>query len=244
MPCIIEAHRGDSANAPENTLAAFQRAIGLGAAWIELDVHPSLDGELMVIHDDTVDRTTNGSGAVGQMPAAALASLDAGAWFAPPFAGERIPRLVEVLELVVPTQTRLNVEIKASPPGLPVDVPHQIVDLFRHFGLERQCVVSSFDLAALLRVRARAPEIPLALIGNGPEILPLACRHRLPWVHANHQTLNRALVDQAHHHGLRVNTWTVDDPATLPTWNGMGVDKLCTNCPALMLAAQRQGQIS
>ena len=107
---VIEAHRGDSANAPENTLAAFQRALALGVAWIELDVHPAKDGTLMVLHDDTVDRTTNGSGAVRDLTPDQLRRLDAGSWFAPSFSGERIPGLPEVLELVAPTATGLNVE--------------------------------------------------------------------------------------------------------------------------------------
>ena len=92
MPIVIEAHRGDSANAPENTLSAFERALRLGVPWIELDVHPAADGTLMVIHDPTVDRTTSGSGGVCDMTAGELLRLDAGSWFAPAFAGETAGR--------------------------------------------------------------------------------------------------------------------------------------------------------
>jgi glycerophosphoryl diester phosphodiesterase len=233
----IEAHRGDSANAPENTLAAFRRAVELQAPWIELDVHPARDGTLMVLHDDTVDRTTNGSGAVCGMTIDELSRLDAGSWFAASFAGEGIPQLVQVLEMVAPTDTRLNVEIKSSPSGL--DVPRALVDLLRRYGREGRYVVSSFDLAALLQVRAIAPEVALALIGQGPEILVHARRHRLPWIHAHRGTLDKELVAQAHASGISVNVWTVDDPALLAFWRSTGVDKLCTNRPAMMLAAQR-----
>ncbi len=230
---LIEAHRGDSSNAPENTLAAFERAIRLGVDSIELDVHPSKDGALMVIHDETVDRTTNGCGSVSALTAAGLSGLDAGVKFSQAFAGERIPRLIEVLEMVAPGKILLNVEIKATPSG--IDVPGQVAALLQRCGGGRGHVVSSFDLQSLLDVRAIDPGIPLALIGRGPEILRLASRHRLPWIHASHTTLTRQIVAKAHEQGIRVNVWTVDDPGALEYWATAGVDKICTNCPALML---------
>ncbi|MHB1319432.1 MAG: glycerophosphodiester phosphodiesterase [Anaerolineae bacterium] len=232
---IVEAHRGDSTNAPENTLAAFRAAVALDAAWIELDVHPSRDGALVVIHDDTVDRTTDGMGAVCDLSLDELVRLDAGSWFGPRFARERIPQLTEVFDVVAPTGTKLNIEIKAAPPGL--DVVHGVVELLRGFGKEREYVVSSFDLAALLEVQAIAPEVTLALIGGGPDLLALAQKHGLPWIHVYRLAANAALVADAHAAGKRVNVWTVDDLATLPAWMEMGVDKICTNCPATMLAA-------
>jgi len=232
---VVEAHRGDSANAPENTLAAFRAAVALPVGWIELDVHPSKDGTLVVIHDDTVDRTTDGSGAISELTLEALHHLDAGSWFDARFAGERIPTLAEVLDLVGPTGTRLNIEIKSPPPGL--DVARPVVDLLRQAGKAREYVVSSFDLSVLLEVQAIAPEITLALIGHGPEILPLALRHRLPWIHGYHATLDEVIIRDAHANGIKVNAWTVDDPSTLASWVAKGVDKLCTNRPVVMLAA-------
>lgn len=92
----------------------------------------------------------------------------------------------------------------------------------------------------MLQVRAAAPEIALALIGNGPEILPLARHHHLPWIHGHWQTVDRELVAQAHARGIRVNVWTVDDPQRFAFWRDVGVDKLCTNRPAKMLAAALQ----
>jgi glycerophosphoryl diester phosphodiesterase len=238
-PPAIEAHRGDPANAPENTLAAFEAALRLGVPWIELDVHPAADGTLVVIHDDTIDRTTDGSGAVCDLTVDALRRLDAGSWFAPRFAGERIPQLVEVLELVAPAGTRLNVEIKTPPAGF--RVAPAVVDLLRRFGKAREYVVSSFDLPALLQVQAIAPEIALALIGRGPEILEPARHHGLAWIHAHHATLDEGIVVRAHAAGLGVDVWTVDDPRMLATWTARGVDKLCTNRPAAMLAEAEGG---
>jgi glycerophosphoryl diester phosphodiesterase len=236
---LVEAHRGDSLNAPENTLAAFACAIRLSVDSIELDVHLSKDGTLMVLHDDTIDRTTGGRGSVTSLTAAELARLDAGAKFSPSFAGERIPRLVDVLEMVADGEILLNVEIKATPPG--IDVPRKVAALLRQFGGGRGHVVSSFDLQALLDVRAIDPDIPLALIGRGPAILRLAVQHRLPWIHARHTTVTSALVAQAHAEGIRVNAWTVDDPGTLDYWTTIGLDKVCTNRPGLMLERLSQG---
>ena len=235
MNPLIEAHRGDSANAPENTLAAFDRAIALGVPYIELDVHPAKNGTLVVIHDATVDRTTNGSGAVRDLTVDHLRSLDAGAKFSPTYAGQKIPQLLEVMERVAPTPTRLNIEIKSSPLG--TNVPQTLVNLLRQFGKQYEYIVSSFDLQALLGVRAIDPRITLALIGNAPDILTHAEQHHIPWIHAKHTTLTEEIAVRAHAQGKRINVWTVDDPEKFQHWKALGVDKICTNRPAQMLEA-------
>lgn len=235
MTPLIEAHRGDSSNAPENTLSAFERAIRLAVPWMELDVRPARDGTPMVIHDDTVDRTTNGSGAVSELTVDELLRLDAGTKFSPAHAGEGIPRFVDVLDMVAPTASRLNVEIKSPPHG--AGLARTVVDLLRQFGKQREYTVSSFDLHALATIRTMAPEITLALIGDGAEILTHAERLHLPWIHGNHTTVSKEIVARAHAQGIRVNVWTVDTPETYPLWRATGVDKLCTNRPELMLAA-------
>jgi glycerophosphoryl diester phosphodiesterase len=235
MKPLIEAHRGDSANAPENTLAAFARALNLGVPSIELDVHSAKDGTLVVIHDETVDRTADGSGRVWDMTLDELLRLDVGVRFGKEFTGERIPQLSEVLRMVAPTRTLLNVEIKASPAR--ANVPRELVRLIRQFAKQREYLVSSFDLSCLMEVRAMAPEIPLALIGKGPKILTLAGKHDLPWIHCNYRIVDKELVAQAHRQGVLVGVWTVNGPDTLPFWLALGVDKICTNRPAPMLAA-------
>ena len=233
MPPLIEAHRGDSSNAPENTIAAFERAIRLGVASIELDIHPCNDGTLMVIHDDTVDRTTDGSGAVSDFTVEQLLCFDAGAKFSPEFKGERIPRLTEVLQLTANTNTLLNIEIKASSPGS--GVSRTVVEHLCRFGKQGEYIVSSFDLEALLALRAHCSEVTLALLGESSDILPVAERHHIPWIHAEHTTVSRQMIARAHSAGIRVNVWTVDDPETLPFWQEIGADKICTNRPETML---------
>jgi glycerophosphoryl diester phosphodiesterase len=235
MPPLIEAHRGDSSNAPENTIAAFDRAIRLGVASIELDIHPCKDGTLMVIHDDTVDRTTDGSGSVSDFTVEQLLCLDAGATFSPEFKGERIPRLTDVLQLVANTGTLLNIEIKGSPLGS--GVSQAVVEQLCQFGKQCKYIVSSFELEALLDVRAHCSEVTLALLGESADILPVAERHHIPWIHAEHTSVSRETIARAHSVGIRVNVWTVDNPQTLPYWQKIGADKICTNRPARMLGS-------
>src|SRR3981081_1641417 len=111
----VIGHRGAMGHCPENTFASFERGLELGADWIELDVHLSRDGALMVIHDETVDRTTNGSGLVQEHTLAELKELDAGAWFSPAYGGQRIPTLDEVLVWARARGTILDIEIKNAP---------------------------------------------------------------------------------------------------------------------------------
>ena len=113
---MIEAHPGSSCDSPENSMAAFRRAVALGVHSIELDIHESRDGELVVMHDPTVDRTTDGTGAIADLTVCALRRLDCGRWKGEAFAGERIPTLEEVLVFVASRNVCLNVEVKAFAP--------------------------------------------------------------------------------------------------------------------------------
>ena len=231
---IIEAHRGARAEAPENTLAAFQRALDLQAHSIELDIHPAADGTLVVIHDDTLDRTTDGTGPVAALNLRDLRRLDAGAKVHADFAGERIPALGEVMGRVAPTPTLLNIEIKRPPPGM--RVAEGVVQLLRHYGQADHYVVSSFDLNALLSVRRLAPEVKLALIGGAADVLARARALRLPWIHCSHSSLTVELVRQAQADGIHVGVWTVNDPAQARHWAALGVERIITYDPRAILA--------
>ena len=231
---IIEAHRGARAEAPENTLAAFQRALDLKAPSIELDIHPAADGTLMVIHDDTLDRTTDGTGPVAALVLRDLRKLDAGAKFQAGFAGERIPTLNEAMGRVAPTSTLLNIEIKRPPPGM--RVAEGVVQLLRHYGKAGRYVVSSFDADALLAVRRLAPEVQLALIGEAADVLARARELRLPWIHCSHPSLTAELVRQAHEAGIHVGVWTVNDSEQARHWAEHGVERIITDDPRAILA--------
>ncbi|MBO0346075.1 glycerophosphodiester phosphodiesterase family protein [Roseibium sp. CAU 1637] len=146
----IICHRGDSIRAPENTFASLEGAVALGAEVVEFDIHTSRDGVLYVIHDEAVDRTTNGTGLVAEMTSSELDALDAGSWFAPEFAGQRIPRLDAFLDACV-GRIVPYAEIKAADPG-------DVRDMLARRGLLRDAWTFSFDPAIRAETRARVPD--------------------------------------------------------------------------------------
>ena len=152
---MVIAHRGASYYAPENTFAAFDLALQLGVRHIEVDVHSTSDGHIVVIHDDTVDRTTNGSGLVTRHTLGSLRGLDAGSWFGAEFEGEIIPLFDEVLARYK-GRLHIHTEIKGHSPYL----SQQTADLIRKYSMEKQVTVTSFQQTQLEEIRAYAPELP------------------------------------------------------------------------------------
>jgi len=162
---LILAHRGASAHAPENTLSAFELALTQEAHGVELDAKLSADGEVVVIHDATVDRTTDGKGRVSQLTLAALRELDAGSFFSEKFSGEKIPTLEAVFE-AIGDRALINVELTnyATPRDGLVD---KVCDLVKRFGLEERILFSSFLPANLKRTRSLLPDTPRGLLALG-----------------------------------------------------------------------------
>jgi glycerophosphoryl diester phosphodiesterase len=237
------AHRGASAAAPQNTLSAFKRAIELGADGVELDVHLSADGVPVVIHDFTVDATTDGSGRVADMTLAQLKQLDAGSYFDPAFAGERIPTLEEVLK-AIGSRLFLNIELKTTSlrdNGLERAVAALVE---RHSADHRQrsgsrVLLSSFNPISLHRAKRIAPHLPVGLLYAPDLPLPL----RRAWLaflarpearHPEHSMVNARYMAWARQRGYRVNTWTVDDPAEMRRLVALGVDGIITNVPDVL----------
>jgi glycerophosphoryl diester phosphodiesterase len=224
---FLYAHRGASAEAPENTLAAFRRALEVGADGIELDVHLSADGVPVVIHDDTLERTTDGSGPVAAQSRASLARLDAGTWFSPEFSGEELPTLQATLRLLT-GRLRLNLEVKEARAGMAV------VDLLGHFP-QVEAVISSFDYGLLARLRRNAPELPLAVLqdaGDWHRALDRAVALRACAFHPHVDLVNRPLLAACRQLQLPVYAWTVDDPGRARSLFRAGVAGLFTNAPA------------
>lgn len=158
------AHRGASSYAPENTFAAFDRALSLGVDHIELDVHFTSDDHIVVIHDDTVDRTTDGDGPVADHALAELQALDAGSWFDQQYAGERIPTLVDVLDRYR-GRHHFHIEIKARASGL----ASRTIDLCKAHGVADDVTITSFWKPWLDESRSHAPEMPVGwLVPLGP----------------------------------------------------------------------------
>jgi glycerophosphoryl diester phosphodiesterase len=233
------AHRGASAAAPANTLAAFEKAIELGADGIEFDVHLSADGVPVVIHDFDVAATTDGSGRVSDLTLAQLKELDAGSSFAPAFAGERIPTLEEVLE-TVGQRLLLNVELKTTSirdDGLERTV---IAQVERH-GLAHgnRVLLSSFNPISLRRAKKIAPHVPVGLLYALDMPLPLRRAWLAPLVRHEARHPERRMVDAryvawARRRGYRVNVWTVDDPGEMRRLIDLGVDAIITNVPGVL----------
>ena len=161
---LIVAHRGASEYAPENTFAAFDKALDMGINHVELDVHFSRDGHIVVIHDDTLDRTTDGSGPVADLTLAELRELDAGSWFGTEYAGERIRSLAEIFEQYK-GRLHFHIEIKARAEGL----ASRTADLVRAYGLTGDVTITSFWRPWLDEVREYAPELTTGwLVPLGP----------------------------------------------------------------------------
>jgi glycerophosphoryl diester phosphodiesterase len=234
MPLII-AHRGDSANAPENTLAAFRLAYENGADGIELDVMLSADQQLVVIHDDTLDRTSNGHGKVGEMPLTALRELDAGTWFSPKFKGEPIPLLDEVFT-ELGGKFLINIELKNY--KTPKDqLPELVVTLVKKHALSDSVLLSSFNARNILRAKSLAPEIRTGLL-TLPGLLGLPMRGFLGRrygaddLHPYYRDVSAKMVQTRHQIGQKVNVWTVDAPNDLRRMQSCGVDMIICNDPA------------
>jgi len=230
---LIYAHRGASALAPENTLAAFLLALQAGADGIELDVMLSQDKELLVIHDSTVDRTTDGSGKVAEMPLAALRELDAGTRFGEEFRGEKLPTLAEVFE-TVGGKMRINVELKNYAQPLD-DLTSRVIALTERFHLADSVLLSSFNPINLSKARRQNPKIRRGLLVSPGDRLMLGAGGRLFPYHALHpyyEDVTPEMAADLRARGKQLNTWTVDDPQALLRLHSIGVDGIISNNPA------------
>ncbi len=229
-------HRGAAGHAPENTMASFEAALRLGAHVVELDVRRSRDGELMVIHDASIDRTTDGRGEVASLPAAELRAVDAGVRFAPKFRGQRIPLLREVLEWAS-GRTELVVEIKGDPHPQP-GVEEQVVALVAGHGMLDRVMVISFYHPSLRRVRELEPRIATGMLYTGffADTVGAARAAGADCVRPGWHDWNSALVEAVHASGLVAGGWTVDDEAAMARLLDMGVDSITTNYPDRLAA--------
>ncbi|RSS79128.1 glycerophosphodiester phosphodiesterase family protein [Streptomyces sp. WAC06614] len=252
---VVYAHRGASAYAPENTLAAVDLAADMGVEWVENDVQRTKDGELVVVHDDTLTRTTNVKKLfpdrkpwrVKDFTAAEIARLDAGSWFDARFTGERVPTLRAYLDRVDANQQRLLLEIKK--PELYPGIEKETLDVLERAGwldrghVTRRLVVQSFSADSVRSVHAQRPELVTAFLGT-PAVADLARYAEFsdrinPW----HTTISADWVTAVHQvrgpHGkaLEVDTWIVDDPTTARKVQDMGVDGIISNAPDVVREA-------
>jgi glycerophosphoryl diester phosphodiesterase len=234
----IFAHRGACSYSPENTLAAFELAVKQGADAIELDAKLSADGHVVVIHDQTVDRTTASPGRVGELTLADLRRLDCGSFFNSAFNGERIPTLDEVFE-AVGRLIYINVEL-TNYASVADDLPERVAKIVRRHALEGGVLFSSFNPIALLRVRRQIPQAPTGLLAMKGKEGRLA-RSRLgalfacQALHPHHTDVTPDLVKWAHRRSRRVHAYTVNLEEDMIRVFHAGVDGIFTDDPLLAL---------
>jgi glycerophosphoryl diester phosphodiesterase len=242
----VVGHRGATALAPENTIASLGRGVRDGADEVEFDVQRTKDEVAVLLHDDTLDRTTSGRGPLRERTLSEVRLLDAGSWFGAEFSGERIPSLAEVCAWAKSAGADLSVELKQPAPaeGLPMDdgLAESVVEELRATGLLARAVIHSFDHPTVARVREIAPDARAALLYTGPNLVdPLAIARTVPGIVAIHLRwywVSRQLCEAAHAEGLRVHAYGIPEPLereTVLRLTGFGVDSLSADDPGQLV---------
>jgi glycerophosphoryl diester phosphodiesterase len=228
----IFAHRGSAGTHPENTMMAFYEAERAGADGIELDVQMTKDGALVVIHDETVDRTTDGTGWVKDLTYRDLQALNAAYKFADQYGTSRIPLLEEVLAWISATPLLLNIELKN---GLIAyeRLEEKVIALVRHYRLSSRVILSSFNHNSMFRCRQIAPEIETALLYMEPLYQPLQYARFVgaSGLHPHYRTVSEAFVEKAHRHRIAVRPFTINKEDVMKQMFQYQVDAIMTDYP-------------
>lgn len=243
----IWAHRGASSEFPENTILSFQQAIRQGADGIELDIHLTRDGEIVVAHDEELERVSNGTGTIAEHTLAELKELDFSKTH-PECGVQRIPTLAEVYRLIRTTELTVNVELKTAPVWYP-DIERKAVEQTERFGLSERVLYSSFNHYSLLKLKQYAPTAPIGLLYAiglvdvwlyGDHIRTLT--GSAPAQHPHYAMLQLPdFVKNCHDLGQQVNVWTVDGSELVRQAAAAGVDGIITNTPGAARAALKGG---
>ena len=234
----VVAHRGASAYAPENTMAAFRRAVELGARFIETDLHLTRDARVVAMHDATLDRTTNGHGLVDSLSLKDVRALDAGSWFAAPsaksFAGERVPTLNEILQFAKEKDVIFYLEIKSDATW---GVEHAVVASLRDTGEAARVIILSFDPATLLSVNRLDQTMMTGYLCEHPsnDLVERTVRAGARQLAARGDLVTPDLVKKAHHAGLQVVAWTINEPDQMRRLIAAGVDGIMSDYPDRLL---------
>lgn len=240
MTTSVIAHRGSKSNRPENTLSAFEEAMRVGSDGIELDVHLTKDQEVVVMHDEKVNRTTNGKGSIKNLTLSEIKQLDAGSWFSREYKNERVPTLTEALELLSDFSGTLNIEFKTDRNIYPT-IEDRVVRLVDRYRPNLPVVYSSFNHETLVHLKQVDPAADFALL--------LWERLAEPWRYtkqlgasAQHLWEPSALSDTGkmlQQHGIKVRAWTVNKPKIMQKSFEFGLDALITDYPEVALDLRR-----
>lgn len=229
---LIYAHRGASYHSPENTLASYEMAIDMGADGIEIDVHRSKDGYIVVCHDEKVDRTTNGIGYIKDLSLKEIKSLDAGSWFDKSFSKEKISTLDEVLELVKRENILLNIELKNGPIFYP-NIEQEVVELIRSYGLEDKVLISSFNHYSLLEIKKIEPSIKMGILYIAGMVSPWKYAKSIgaDAIHPLFLTINEDIVKECILNNIMINPFTVNNENEIILMKKLHVTSIITDCP-------------
>ena len=245
---LIIGHRGVSAVAPENTMAAFREAIAVGADGIEFDVRLTLDGVPVVIHDSTLRRTGGLPQRIADLTRAEVAKVDVGSWFSRSFANETVPSLAELFTLFESNDSTLYLEMKCDSAAEYAPLAAACCELIDQRGLKGRVVVECFQLPALKIVRELSsdlktvalfePSISNPSVLSDQSIINKAVDVGAAALALHHRLARRSLIEKAKDLGLHIAVWTVDDPAWLERARTLGIDALITNNPAKLIQSR------
>jgi glycerophosphoryl diester phosphodiesterase len=235
---VITGHRGASGMAPENTLAAFRKAIELGADYSELDVQLTKDDQVVLLHDETLDRTTTGTGGVREYTLAELKKLDAGSYFSPEFAGEQMPTLGEVIRFVK-GKMKLDIEIKIS--GDEPGIVQKVIDIVRSEGFTSDCMITSFDQATVEEVKHIAPELMTGLIINEYKN-DNEFKGNWDVLGVKYTLVDKDFVKKAEAANKPIHVYTVNDVETMKKLIELRVAGIITNYPNRLKDALAESQ--
>jgi glycerophosphoryl diester phosphodiesterase len=236
LPWVI-AHRGACAVAPENTMAAFRRAAEMGVDCIETDLHLSRDGRLIIVHDNTLNRTTSGDGLVKNFTFKELRELDAGKWFSNDFAGERLPAVEELLDLAGQHDLSLYLEIKG---GAGYGVERAVISALRGRKEAKATVVLCFDSSVLDRIHQLDRLLMTGLLfeSDGEDMVKEAVRVGARQIAPRGDCVTPELIEDAHRRGLKVVTWTINEPGQMRAMANASVDGIMSNHPDRLIAVR------
>jgi glycerophosphoryl diester phosphodiesterase len=236
---LVIAHRGASGYAPENTLAAFKKAVGMGATFIETDLQLTRDARFVAIHDETVNRTTNGQGAVHGQTLEEIRRLDAGSWFGSEFAGERIPTIEEILEFAKKNDVVFYLEIK---PQGSWGGEHALIGALRESGEIARTVVISFDANVIEAVRKLEPALMTGLLYDAQIGNPIqrAVDVGARQLAVRGDLVSPGLIQEARKNDLQIVCWTVNHPAHMRLLMAAGVDGIMSDYPDRLVAAKKK----
>ncbi len=238
---LIWAHRGSRTEAPENTMEAFRLAISQGADGIELDVHLTKDGEVVVAHDETVDRVSNGTGRIVDMTLAELRTLDFSKGF-PSFSPAEIPTLSEVCELIAPTSLSINVEIKSGV-VLYEGIEKKVMEIVNRHGISSRVLYSSFNHYSLMALKSLDPSVKIGLLYSEALVDPqlYAARIGADAIHPFYPTLiSPGVVQGCKALGIKIHPWTINNSEHISAAIALGVDAIITDVPKTALGLLKE----